>query len=542
MKKHRKHRWLALLLTAGMLLGLVPDDGTQAVRAAGEFDAEENLLAHYPLETDVKDVSGNNKDAVITDRADGVDFEGDSLNLAGGDRNSKNYVTLPDGLFDGQDTVTVSLWINNNNTQGNYSAFFFGSVASGVLPANYFLLNPCSPSGNYKAVFTNSVNTSQPWTTEVGVNDSTYTTSTTEFMNQWKLYTIVIDNNSLTGYLDGARLGEVELARTVSDLGSGLKSHIGKSQYLEDPLFAGSFRDLRIYDTALTDTDVQILYEMGSERNRLLADKAALSLGDTSSVIGNITLPSEGANGSKITWQTQDASVVGADGTVTITDEVRSTVLTATLTLGENSVSKEFQVTVAASSQLEDLVRGRVQIPYAVTDSLPAEFEGGITVKWNNEDGLIEENGTVNAPDENTKTDVTAQITYGGAQYEKTFHILVMEKTAEYVMSYTRSNVSAALGQSMHLALSSDGETYEALHNNTGILFAKADLDGWNAGTTRTLVTPYLFRMADEKIGVIAVRDDGKVLFMTTENLMDFGEENFLDLHTDAAVRSPRCE
>ena len=44
----------------------------------------------YMSETDVKDVSGNNKDAVITDRADGVDFEGDSLNLAGGDRNSKN--------------------------------------------------------------------------------------------------------------------------------------------------------------------------------------------------------------------------------------------------------------------------------------------------------------------------------------------------------------------------------------------------------------------------------------------------------------------
>ena len=94
-------------------------------------------------------------------------------------------------------------------------------------------------------------------------------------------------------------------------------------------------------------------------------------------------------------------------------------------------------------------------------------------------------------------------------------------------MSYTRSNVSAALGQSMHLALSSDGETYEALHNNTGVLFAKADLDEWNAGTTRTLSTPYLFRMGDGKIGVIAVRDDGKVLFLTTENLMDFSGESF---------------
>lgn len=81
MKKHRTRRWLALLLTAGMLVGLVPADGTQAVHAAGEFDADEGLLAHYPLETDVKDVSGNHKDASITEGASGVDFSGDALNL-----------------------------------------------------------------------------------------------------------------------------------------------------------------------------------------------------------------------------------------------------------------------------------------------------------------------------------------------------------------------------------------------------------------------------------------------------------------------------
>ena len=69
-------------------------------------------------------------------------------------------------------------------------------------------------------------------------------------------------------------------------------------------------------------------------------------------------------------------------------------------------------------------------------------------------------------------------------------------------MSYTRSNVAAALGQSMHLAISEDGENFEALHNNTGVLFAKADLDGWNAGTTRTLVTPWLFRRRTEAWGL----------------------------------------
>ena len=110
-------------------------------------------------------------------------------------------------------------------------------------------------------------------------------------MNQWKLYTVVIDGNSMAGYLDGEMLEEVSMDRTVSDFGTGLKAHIGTSQYLEDPLFAGSFRDLRIYDKALTGEEVQDLFELGSQRNAVLEDKENLSLGDVSNVIGNLTLP-----------------------------------------------------------------------------------------------------------------------------------------------------------------------------------------------------------------------------------------------------------
>ena len=86
-----------------------------------------------------------------------------------------------------------------------------------------------------------------------------------------------------------------------------------------------------------------------------------------------------------------------------------------------------------------------------------------------------------------------------------------------------------------------DGENFEALHNNTGVLFAKADLDGWNAGTTRTLVTPWLFRAADGGMGVIAVRDDGKVLVSFTKDLMEFDGEIFPDLHAEGKVVNPRC-
>ena len=101
--------------------------------------------------------------------------------------------------------------------------------------------------------------------------------------------------------------------------------------------------------------------------------------------------------------------MVSETGEVTVTEEARSTVLTATLTLGDASAVKEFQVTVAARAQLEELILNRVQVPYAVTGSLPTEFEGGITVAWEDPAGLVQADGTLNQPETSTETQVTAQ-------------------------------------------------------------------------------------------------------------------------------------
>ncbi|WP_440322184.1 family 43 glycosylhydrolase [Laedolimicola sp.] len=505
-------------------------------------DIASDLLARYPLEADTADISGNGKNAAVADGATnaGVNFENDALNLAGGDKSSKNYVSLPDGLFDAQDTVSVSLWINNVNTKGNYAAFYFGSAATGVLPANYFLLNPCNPGGNYKAAFTDSVNAATPWSTEVGITN----TSTTDYMNRWAMYTVVINEKEMTAYLNGKDLGSVTLSRTVSDLGSNLKAHIGKSQYLEDPLFHGSFRDLRIYSKALSSEAVHALYSKGTLRNQLLDAKAKLDIGETSQVVGDLTLPTEGENGVEIRWTSSNEAVVSAGGTVTLRDSVQTAVLTATLTREDESVEKQFTVTTAARADVVRLLAEKVQVPYAVAEKmpLPTAFDGGITVSWDDGGkGLIQEDGTVKAPEQNTEVEVTAHITAGSVKTDKQLKLLVMEQNAEYVMGYTRKNVLAGHGGSLHLALGSDNESFEALHNNTGIYFTKADLNGYGTGTTRTLKTPYLFRMVDGALGVVAVRDDGKFLFAKTADLLSY-EEKLLDLHTNLTVSEPACE
>lgn len=561
-----KKRKIFSRLVAGAMAGIMavtalPQLSMPDVKAEEVFQADQELIAHYPLETDALDVSGNEYHGEVL--GEGVTFSGDSLNLPGGKSDSTDYVALPQGIFDNQNQLTISMWIKNKDTKGNYAAFFFGTKARGVLPVNYFLLNPCNPKGTYKSVFTDSVNESAPYNTEAGI---TNTVSTTEYMNQWAYYTVVLNTarenegasggKTVTAYLNGQNIGTQNLSRSVSDFGEGLVSLIGKSEYLEDPLFKGSFRDLRIYGKCLDDTQVNGLYETAFNRNELLEAKEGLSLLDTSKVIANLELPETVGNDVSVTWESSNPAVIDNTGKVTMSDLEQNVTLTATLMRNGETVTKEFSVTVIAADGVLAEAMSRVTVPYAITDNtiLPTSLGDGITVKWECSDpSVIAADGTITAQDENMQLELKAAIAKDDQLAYKEFVVLVMEKSASYVMGYTR-NGNTELTDSMHLAYSTDGDKYTSLNYNTGILYPKADLEenasNTIAGTTKRLLSPYLFRMADGKIGVAAVRNDaagdknakGKILFYTTDDLMEYEDCGLLPLHTELAVTEPRCE
>ncbi|WEG11096.1 glycoside hydrolase family 43 C-terminal domain-containing protein [Pullulanibacillus sp. KACC 23026] len=74
-----------------------------------------------------------------------------------------------------------------------------------------------------------------------------------------------------------------------------------------------------------------------------------LSLGDTSQVIANLTLPTEGTHDSQIKWQSSDPNVVSDSGVIHRPDAGSNPVsatLTATITKGSVTKTKEFSMTV----------------------------------------------------------------------------------------------------------------------------------------------------------------------------------------------------
>ncbi|MCR2823071.1 family 43 glycosylhydrolase [Lederbergia panacisoli] len=79
--------------------------------------------------------------------------------------------------------------------------------------------------------------------------------------------------------------------------------------------------------------------------------KNQLNLGDTNAVIANLELPTEGARGTEISWQSSNPDVVSAQGVVNRPAAGAGNVtvtLTATITKGEAAASKTFTIIVLA--------------------------------------------------------------------------------------------------------------------------------------------------------------------------------------------------
>ena len=463
----------------------------------------------------ISDASGNNKTATIY--GVGATVEDSVLTLPGGSAGSTAaYVSIPGSVFENQDTVTITMWLKNQTGSGNYAAAFFGTPTkyygggTSTYPQYYWLFNPANPSGYFKSVWTKENTGSAPYSYETAV-------STTKTGSDWAMYTTVITATSITGYYNGVQVSKETKTNTMSSFGTGLVAALGRSGY-NDTFFKGSIRDVKVYSAELTQAQVTSEYNSGV----LTIDNDALTLGDISAVKSDLTLPTTGQKGSAITWSSSDEAIIAADGKVTrpTTDDDAQVTLTATLTFNNKSVTKDFTVTVVSASPkniFSEAVEA-LQIKTNTTESIDLPETAGdisgtpISIVWtsSNTDVLASDGTLVKRPASGEKDVVltlSAAITYqsGGVDLSKTkeFTVTVRAEDYGYLMAYTNSKESTALGMSLHLAYSTDGASYTALNSNTGIVFAN------NAGGTKNvnpngLASPYIFRKTDGTYGMIA--------------------------------------
>lgn len=166
----------------------------------------------------------------------------------------------------------------------------------------------------------------------------------------------------------------------------------------------------------------------------VIKDTKALTIADN--VSENFVLPTEGENGSQITWTSDNSSVVidGANADVSAIEEETTVTLTATITKGEYERTKEFKVTITPINAEADVEAdtNALFVPSAVQESFELAAEGthGSSIAWesSNTDVIAIENNTavVSEVTEETTVTLTATVSKKNKSATKSFEVKVL--------------------------------------------------------------------------------------------------------------------
>ena len=330
---------------------------TVKVKVSGEYTAADPVL-EYNFDEDftqgtAKDSAGEN-DAALSDGAVYVQddsygqvlyLDGDSGDSMGG---HDSYLSFPEGFFDGMDSMTISMDVNEVSRTGNYFTFAIGQDRN-----DYFFLKT-EPTTLKLAITTNT------WSGEqVATASGAYPNNSRTWMN----IKLVVTPDRISMYRNGELIAEQNVTVSMSDLGEDLKAYLGKSFYEEDMYFRGFFDNVKVYDFAMGSDEVARVYQQEeADRIEMLGDvqRAAdtFEIPNADNVKGNITLPSE-KDGVNIAWTSSDDNVITSTevngkpaGVVTRGESDQKVTLTAVFSNdGQDSVTKTYEVTVKAKAQ-----------------------------------------------------------------------------------------------------------------------------------------------------------------------------------------------
>ncbi|MGW1777795.1 family 43 glycosylhydrolase [Streptomyces sp. NPDC002143] len=473
---------LAALTAVSLLVGLVgaaaPVQATESTAgsAAASADVTDGLALWYKLDgasgTTVPDSSGHGLDGTVNGTAD-WSTGGQGLAFNGSD----TYVKAPNDVLKGLSSISVAMDVKIDAAQTTpYFLYGFGNTSGGN--GNGYLFT----TGNS---YRTSIATGN-WSTEQTTKPADSHNLT---RSVWKHVTYTQTGSTGVLYEDGvevARNSAVTITPGAIGAGTTTANYVGKSVYSGDKLFKGSMRDFRVYDRALDAAEVEQL-ALPLATQGVEDDKAALTLGDTSAVTADLSLPKTGAvGGSTITWASDDADLVSDAGKVTrpaAGEPDGHATLTATLKKGTVTATRAFDVTVlaafddatAAAQAAEALsvhnlddVRGNL--------ALPATGSYSSTVTWSSaRPDVVSADGVVHRPAHGagaTTVELTATVTKGTATATRVFTAKVPELPANealkgYMFSYFTGEGTSD-GEQLYAALSKGDDPLKWRELNDG--------------------------------------------------------------------------
>jgi len=189
------------------------------------------LMADYEFQSNSLDSSGNNNNAELEGSpgfASGLDLDG-----------TDEYAMAPAGIMAETTNFTIAAWVNWNGGAQWQRIFDFGNNTT-----QYMFLTPNSGSGTLRfAVSTNSSGAEQR-------------TETSELpVGQWVHVAVTMNGTTANLYTNGVLAATGPDTISPSSFNPAL-NNIGASQFPADPYFSGLIKSVRIYNYALSASQV----------------------------------------------------------------------------------------------------------------------------------------------------------------------------------------------------------------------------------------------------------------------------------------------
>ncbi|WP_186577046.1 family 43 glycosylhydrolase [Aquibacillus kalidii] len=355
-------------------------------------DVSGDLVTWYKFDevngATVPDVSGSEKNGTVhngatvstVDSKYGIDFEADD----------EQYVTMPSDIVEGLEDFTLSTWVYMESKTGDWARIFdFGTGPN----SSTIFLTPNLHLDNQGAVVT--------------------ATSGAPKVGEWTHLAVAKSGDQYTIYSNGTAVATME---DDTPPGNTTMNYIGWSNYAVDPYFDGQFSDFRIYNQGLEGEEIkQVIAESFSDEEAVSKAKEVFTIEDTSAVVDDIELPTNSINGVSVSWSSSNTDIVSEDGVVTrpgLEEQDAEVTLTATLSRGDYSDTKEFTVKVLA-----DNIVSVDEVEVITPANFPPKLPEKVTVHYYDEstDEVSVDWDTITANDvaENGSTVEVEGIVYG---------------------------------------------------------------------------------------------------------------------------------
>jgi phosphotriesterase-related protein len=204
------------------------------------------LVAHYPFNGNANDESGNNHQGTVV----GAILTEDRFGTAGKaylfNAENNDHISICDPVGNlGLSDFTISVWVKRNSPAGNS---IFSQRAAPFRNSSWWELG----WGN----FTVNENLAYQSTVNVNIEDTLRN-------DIWYHFTGVRKGKDVSLYLNGIQLG-ISTTQQVLNIDNQANGEIG-CYYFESPqqCFDGTIDDIRLYDRALSGSEIQVLYNEG---------------------------------------------------------------------------------------------------------------------------------------------------------------------------------------------------------------------------------------------------------------------------------------